>query len=313
MLYVCATPIGNLEDITLRVLRVLREVDAVVAEDTRQTRKLLQHYEIEKRLLSYHSHNWRVRLPRLLAELRQGRSFALLTDAGSPGISDPGRELVAACRLEGLPVTGLPGPSAAVTAVMITGLLADRWCFEGFLPRSGGARRERLQQLASEERAIVIFESPHRLVRTLQDLAELLPDRRAAVARELTKVYEEIDTGTVADLATRWAGREVKGEITLVLEAQALPGWMESSESGAEAGAGAGADAEAEDLEGSVELAGKATVTGEQQMRLQLRARVEAVMESGTPRKEALRLVAKEHGLSRRQLYQLLYVAAEDD
>lgn len=305
MLYVCATPIGNLEDITLRVLRVLREVDAVVAEDTRQTRKLLQHYEIEKRLLSYHSHNWRVRLPRLLAELRQGRALALLTDAGSPGISDPGRELVAACRLEGLPVTGLPGPSAAVTAVMITGLLADRWCFEGFLPRSGGARRERLQQLAREERAIVIFESPHRLVRTLQDLAELLPDRRAAVARELTKVYEEIDTGTVADLATRWAGREVKGEITLVLEAQALPGWMEPSE--------AGAEAEAEDLEGSVELAGKATMTGEQQMRMQLRARVEAVMESGTPRKEALRLVAKEHGLSRRQLYQLLYAAAEDD
>lgn len=305
MLYVCATPIGNLEDITLRVLRVLREVDAVVAEDTRQTRKLLQHYEIEKRLLSYHSHNWRVRLPRLLAELRQGRSLALLTDAGSPGISDPGRELVAACRLEGLPVTGLPGPSAAVTAVMITGLLADRWCFEGFLPRSGRARRERLQQLAREARAIVIFESPHRLVRTLQDLAELLPDRRAAVARELTKVYEEIDTGTVADLATRWAGREVKGEITLVLEARALPGWMETSE--------AGAEAEAEDLEGSVELAGKATVTGEQQMRMQLRARVEAVMESGTSRQEALRLVAKEHGLSRRQLYQLLYAAAEDD
>ncbi|MBE3576400.1 MAG: 16S rRNA (cytidine(1402)-2'-O)-methyltransferase [Limnochordales bacterium] len=286
MLYVCATPIGNLEDITLRVLRTLREVDAIVAEDTRQTRKLLKHYGIEKPLLSYHSHNWRQQLPHLLVELRQGRRLALVTDAGSPGVSDPGRELVAACRQEGLPVTVLPGPSAVTTAVMIAGLVADRWCFEGFLPRSGAARRRRLQKLAGEERAVVIFEAPPRLVRTLQDLAALMPGRRAAVARELTKVHEEIDVGSLSDLAARWAQREAKGEITLVLEAQ-----------------------EAQPLPDRADSPERAD---EEQRREQMLQRVAEVMAEGISRTDALRQVAREFGLSRRQLYQLLYATAAD-
>ncbi|HHV54139.1 MAG TPA: 16S rRNA (cytidine(1402)-2'-O)-methyltransferase [Firmicutes bacterium] len=283
MLYVCATPIGNLEDISLRVLRVLREVDLIAAEDTRQTRKLLQHYAISAPLLSYHSHNWRQRLAQLLAHLQSGRRVALVTDAGMPGISDPGRELVAAAREAALPVTVLPGPSAATTALVGSGLVADRWCFEGFLPRSGKARRDRLAQLGREERAIVLFEAPHRLAATLRELAAVMGERRAAIGRELTKVHEEVAIGPLTELAKQWEKREIRGEITLVIESLATP----KARNGAE------------------EPVVRNQDPGGRPSRATLRAEIAAARQAGLSRAEALRQVASKYGLSRKQVYEI--------
>lgn len=215
-LAVCATPIGNLDDITLRVLDELRAADVVLCEDTRVTRVLLDRHGIKPKLLSYHEHNEAKRTAELVPRLVAGERMALVTDAGLPGVSDPGARLVAAALDAGVPVTVLPGPSAVDTALVVSGLGAERFQFIGFLPRFENALRELWEELARWPHAVVAFESAQRLPRSLRSLAEAMPDRRVAVARELTKFYEEVARGTAAELAERFA-EPPKGEIVLVL------------------------------------------------------------------------------------------------
>jgi 16S rRNA (cytidine1402-2'-O)-methyltransferase len=214
-LAVCATPIGNLEDVTLRLLRELREADVVLCEDTRQTRKLLERHGVTARLLSYHEHNEAERTAEVLPRLQAGERVALVTDAGMPAISDPGARLIAAALEVGVPVTVVPGASAVETALVASGFGTDRFQFLGYLPRAAGARRALWEELARWPHAAVAFESPQRVAGVLASLAEVMPHRRAAVCRELTKLHEEVARGTVAELAERFAGG-AKGEITLV-------------------------------------------------------------------------------------------------
>jgi len=215
VLYLVATPIGNLEDITLRALRVLREVSLVAAEDTRTARKLLSHYGIRARLLSYHEHNKGARIPVILEELRRG-DVALISEAGMPGISDPGVELVAAAAKEGFRVVPVPGPSAVVAALAVSGLPTSQFTFLGFLPRRAGERRRLLAQVAAEGRTLVIMEAPHRLRQSLLDMLHVLGDRRVAVCRELTKAFEEVFRGTISQALAHFL--EPRGEFTLVVE-----------------------------------------------------------------------------------------------
>jgi 16S rRNA (cytidine1402-2'-O)-methyltransferase len=212
-LVVCPTPIGNLEDVTLRVLAALREADIVACEDTRRTRVLLDRYGVAGRLVSYHEHNERQRAEELVARMREGAVVALVSDAGMPLVSDPGLILVRACVAAGLGVEVLPGPSAALSALVASALPAERWQFVGFLPRKKGE----LQKVLATPQTVVAFESPRRLGASLQALAELDPDRPAAVCRELTKVHEEVIRGTAAELAERYRGDPPKGEIVLVI------------------------------------------------------------------------------------------------
>jgi 16S rRNA (cytidine1402-2'-O)-methyltransferase len=213
-LVVCPTPIGNLEDITLRALSALRDADVVACEDTRRTRVLLDRYGVKARLVSYHEHNEKARAAELVERMRSGDVVALVSDAGMPLVSDPGYLLVRACVAAGLPVEVLPGPSAAITALVASGLPADEWHFHGFLPRKKGELRE---VLSGGGGTLVAFESPRRLPATLELLAEVDADREVAVCRELTKVHEEIVRGTAAELAARYADDPPKGEIVLVL------------------------------------------------------------------------------------------------
>ena len=201
-LYVVATPIGNLADITLRALRVLGEVDVIAAEDTRTTRKLLAHHGIRTPLVSYHDHNEAVRTPELLARMEQGERVALVSEAGTPSISDPGYRLVSESIRADIAVEPVPGASALLAAVVVSGLPADAFVFEGFLPRRRAERRRRLSSLAAEPRTLVFFEAPHRLDHSLTDLLEVLGDRQVALCRELTKLYEEVIRGSLSELIT---------------------------------------------------------------------------------------------------------------
>ena len=213
-LVVCPTPIGNLEDVTLRVLSALREADVVACEDTRRTRVLLDRYGVKGRLVSYHEHNEQARSSELVAQMRGGAVVALVSDAGMPLVSDPGFVLVRACVAAGLPVEVLPGPSAAIAALVASALPADRWRFTGFLPRKRGDLRRVLSEGGG---TLVAFESPRRIPATLALLAEVDPERQAAVCRELTKLHEEVVRGSAAELAERYAGAPPKGEVVLVL------------------------------------------------------------------------------------------------
>lgn len=221
-LYLVATPIGNLEDITYRALRVLREVSAIAAEDTRHTGKLLAHFQITTPQLSYHEHNQHKRIPEIVERLHQGQSIALVSDAGTPAISDPGVPLVAACGAAGLPVVPVPGCCAAIAGLIGSGLPSDRFCFEGFLPAKGKERRDRLTALAQEPRTAMLYEAPHRLRETLQDLAQQCgTNRPIAIARELTKRYEQFWRGTLAEAIAAWTDDNpacpIKGEFVLIL------------------------------------------------------------------------------------------------
>lgn len=218
MLYLVPTPIGNLEDITLRALRVLKEVDLIAAEDTRTAGTLLKHFDIDTPTTSYHDHNERRQAPKLVARLKAGQTVALITEAGSPGISDPGFYLVRACVEAGIEVEPLPGPTAFVPALTASALPSDRFAFEGFLPKKKG-RQTRLRTLADEPRTMVFFESPYRLVRTLEDLAEHFgATRRAVVARELTKKFEEFRRGTLEEVRSYFAQQnKVRGELVIVV------------------------------------------------------------------------------------------------
>ncbi|BCV19992.1 16S rRNA (cytidine(1402)-2'-O)-methyltransferase [Moorella sp. Hama-1] len=265
-LYLVATPIGNLEDITLRALKVLREVDLIAAEDTRHTRELLAHYEIHTPLTSYHRHNLAAKTPYLLGLLREGRDIALVSDAGLPGISDPGEELVREAVAAGLAVVPVPGASAALTALVASGLPAGRFAFEGFLPRAGKERRERLAALAAEERTLIFYEAPHRLAATLTDLATTLGARQVAVARELTKKFETIWRGTLREAAGYFQDNPPRGEITLVV-AGAPPASRPAFDP------------------------------------LQAAAAVAELVAGGMERKEAMKQVARQYGQSRREIY----------
>jgi 16S rRNA (cytidine1402-2'-O)-methyltransferase len=274
-LYIVATPIGNLADVTLRALEVLRTVTLIAAEDTRISRRLLDRHRIATRLTSFHARNATARLPGLLEHLRGGADLALVTDAGTPVVSDPGEELVRAWVEEGGTVVPIPGPSAVLAALVASGVAGPRWSFEGFLPRSGRERRERLARIASDERGSVLFEAPTRVAATLLDLAAACgPDRPAAVCRELTKVHEEIVRGSLGELATlaRHGPLTLRGEFVLVVGAQA-------------AGA-ARPPAEADDVLRTA------------------RAEVEHLVGEGIARGEAARRVAATRGLPRRRLYE---------
>jgi 16S rRNA (cytidine1402-2'-O)-methyltransferase len=220
-LYVVATPIGNLEDLSLRALRVLREVGLIAAEDTRRTRILLAHYAIPTPLVSYFEHNKLRRGPELLDRLRAGTAIALVTDAGTPGISDPGFHLVRLAREAGIPVVPIPGPSAVVTALSAAGIPGDRFVFEGFLPARPGRRRARLRELADLGRPLVVYESPHRLRDTLEVVAEVFGAAEVVVARELTKQFEEFRRGSAAELLAALPPEGVRGEVTLIINAGA--------------------------------------------------------------------------------------------
>jgi 16S rRNA (cytidine1402-2'-O)-methyltransferase len=218
-LFVVPTPIGNLEDITLRALRVLRESSLVLAEDTRTSRKLLQHYEIGTRLESYHIFNEHRKTEDLAERILAGEAMALVSDAGTPSVSDPGFMLVRACLERGVPVECLPGPTALIPALVNSGFPSDRFCFEGFLPHKKG-RHTRLIALAAEPRTIILYESPHRIVRTLRELMEAMgDDRRCAVSRELSKMHEENCRGRFSELITHFSAREPRGEFVVVVDA----------------------------------------------------------------------------------------------
>ena len=271
MLYLCATPIGNLEDITLRVLRVLREAHLIAAEDTRHTRKLLSYYDVHTPLTSYHEHNYRKKGEYLLRLLEEGRQIALVSDAGMPGISDPGAKLVEEALQRQLQVTPLPGASAGITALVVSGLPLETFAFEGFLPATGKARQEKLCTLTSEKRTMIFYESPHRLVRVLEDILKCCGNRRLAVARELTKKHEEVVRGTVTEVLEHFNSDKPKGEFCLIMEGNAKP----------------------EQKVQEVPVQDPAV-------------HVALLEESGAPRKDAIRIVAQAHGLPRRVVYNLL-------
>jgi 16S rRNA (cytidine1402-2'-O)-methyltransferase len=269
-LYVVATPIGNLADVTLRALEVLRSVPLVAAEDTRLTRRLWARHGISTRLISYHARNALEREPELLAHLSSGRDLALVTDAGTPIVSDPGEGIVAVWAAAGGRVVPVPGPSAVLAALVSSAIPAARWGFEGFLPRRGRERRERLARLAADERATVLFEAPGRTAPTLRDLVKACGgERRAAVCRELTKLHEEIWRGPLEELAARAEREAPRGEVTIVV---------------AGAGPGFGAVSDGQALPAA-------------------RERVDDLVKSGLSRSAAARQIAAETGLPRRELF----------
>ena len=217
-LYVCATPIGNLEDITLRAIRVLQEVDFIAAEDTRHTLKLLNHLDIKKPMISYHEHNEKVRTEEILNLLSAGKNIALVSDAGMPGISDPGQVVIAAVIERQMNVTVLPGANAVLSALVLSGLDSSRFVFEGFLPLPAKERKERLQALKAEPRTIVLYEAPHRIGKTLSELAGYFGERQAAIVREISKIHEETLRMTLWQLAKEYEEKEPKGEFVIVIQ-----------------------------------------------------------------------------------------------
>ena len=261
-LYVVATPIGNLEDISLRALRVLREVRLIAAEDTRKTKRLLNAYGIQTPMTSYHEHNKKTKLDYILNYLKED-DVALVSEAGMPGVSDPGYELIGAATRTGIPVIPVPGPSAVITALVVSGLPTDRFLYLGFLPRRAGARKQALKSVAQEPGTLLILEAPHRLQPTLNDLQLVLGDRQIAVCRELTKLHEEVFRGTISQAIARFT--EPRGEFTLVIEGKKEEKHRKSGE----------------DIE----------------------KRLCDMYQSGVKAKEAIARVAEETGLSRRELY----------
>ena len=273
-LYLCATPIGNLEDMTFRAIRILQEVDLIAAEDTRNSIKLLNHFEIHTPMTSYHEYNKYDKGRELVQKLLAGTNIALITDAGTPGISDPGEELVAMCQEAGITVTAVPGAAASITALTISGLSTRRFAFEAFLPTDKKERQAVLNELMEETRTMIIYEAPHRLVRTLELLLATLGDRRIRICRELTKKYEEGFRRTFAGLLERFETEEPKGECVIVIEGKSVQ------------------EIEAEDQ------------ARWQQMSLE--EHMEHYESQGNSRKEAMKLVAKDRGISRRDVYQAL-------
>jgi 16S rRNA (cytidine1402-2'-O)-methyltransferase len=217
VLYIVSTPIGNLDDITLRALKTLRHVDLIAAEDTRRTRKLLSFFDIHTPLVSYFERNELKRLDKLLSRMKTGKEIALVSDAGTPGISDPGYRLIQQAIERGIPVIPIPGPSAVIVALSISGLPTDSFYFAGFLPKKGGKRRKLLEKLGDLDATSILYESPHRLMKTLEDLLEVCGDRQIVITRELTKAFEEAIRDSISEVINTLEGRRIKGEVTIVL------------------------------------------------------------------------------------------------
>jgi 16S rRNA (cytidine1402-2'-O)-methyltransferase len=268
-LYVVATPVGNLEDITLRALRVLKEVSVIACEDTRQTQKLLNHFDIQTRLLSYHDHNETTRSAELIVKLEGGESVALVSDAGTPGISDPGYRLITLAIRHKIPVVPIPGASAFLSALVASGLPTDSFQFSGFLPSKRGQRRTELEKFKDSQATQIFYEAPHRIIEALEDIAEVLgPERHVVVAREVTKMYEEFIRGTAAEVFERMRHQEVRGEITLII--------------------------------GKAEQVSKAAA----EKKLNVAERLAEIMSSQKlDEKAALKVLAKEQGVSKSELY----------
>ena len=275
MLYLCATPIGNLEDITYRVLRTLKEVDLIAAEDTRNSIKLLNHFEIKTPMTSYHEYNKIEKAYQLVEKMRQGQNIALITDAGTPGISDPGEDIVRICYEQGIEVTSLPGAAACVTALTMSGQSTRRFAFEAFLPKDKKEHQAVLAELAEETRTIILYEAPHHLVKTLQELSKVLgADRRLTICRELTKRHEEKMQTTLGDSLHYYEAKEPRGEYVLVIEGKS-----------------------------------RAQIEREQQAEwetMSIEEHMAHYESQGIDRKEAMKLVAKDRGVSKRDIYQSL-------
>lgn len=218
ILYICGTPIGNLEDITLRALRILKKVKLIAAEDTRRTKKLLNHYHIDTKATSYHEYNKFKKAPYLVEILKNGQDIALVSDAGMPGISDPGYVLIDLALKSNIKIIPIPGVSALITALVVSGLPIDKFVFEGFLPRKIKERKRYFRSIENEERTVIFYETPHRLKRALKDMLEVWGDRKIVIARELTKIFEEIIRGKLSQVLTEISTKEIKGEITLVVQ-----------------------------------------------------------------------------------------------
>lgn len=273
-LYLCATPIGNLEDITFRVIRILKEVDIIAAEDTRNSVKLLNHFEIHTPMTSYHEYNKFDKGRYLIGQMEAGKNIALITDAGTPGISDPGEELTAMCYEAGIEVTSLPGAAACITALTLSGLPTRRFAFEAFLPSDKKEKKKILEELKSETRTMILYEAPHRLVKTLEELYAELGERKLSVCRELTKKHETVFQTTLHEAIEWYQEHEPKGECVLVLE-------------------------------------GRSRAEMEQEVRRQWEAmsieeHMAVYTDKGMDRKEAMKQVAKDRGISKRDVYQAL-------
>lgn len=273
-LYLCATPIGNLEDITYRVVRTLEEVDLIAAEDTRNSIKLLNHFGIKTPMTSYHEHNKIEKGKKLVEKLQSGMQIALITDAGTPGISDPGEELVKMCYEAGIEVTSLPGAAACITALTLSGLPTRRFAFEAFLPADKKEKQAVLQELAGETRTIVLYEAPHRLLRTLQELSEVLGNRNLTVCRELTKKHETAFVTTIEDAIAYYEKDEPKGECVLVLEGRSRE-----------------------------ELKQEEVAKWEE---MSISEHMDYYLGQGVDKKEAMKKVAKDRAISKREVYQAL-------
>ena len=273
-LYLCATPIGNLEDITYRVLRTLKEVDLIAAEDTRNSIKLLNHFDIHTPMTSYHEYNKIEKAEVLIRKMQEGTNIALITDAGTPGISDPGEDLVRMCYEAGIEVTSLPGPAACITALTLSGLPTRRFVFEAFLPSDKKERQAVLAELVNETRTIILYEAPHRLLKTLNELLEALGNRKMTLCRELTKKHETAFVSTIADILKFYETQEPKGECVLVIEGKSREELVQE------------------------ERARWEEMTIEEHM--------EVYLSQGMDKKEAMKAVAKDRGVSKRDIYQAL-------
>lgn len=273
-LYLCATPIGNLEDITYRVVRTLNEVDLIGAEDTRNSIKLLNHFDIKTPMTSYHEFNKYDKAKQLVEMMKEGKNIAIITDAGTPGISDPGEEVVRQCLEAGIQVTSLPGPAACITALTMSGQKTRRFCFEAFLPKDKKEKVAVLEELKNETRTIIIYEAPHRLARTLKELRETLGNRQLTLCRELTKKYEEADKTTIDQAIEKYNEKEPRGEYVLVIEGKSQEEIQEENKQKWE------------------------SMTIEEHM--------EYYISQGNDKKSAMKLVAKDRGVSKRDIYNQL-------
>lgn len=273
-LYLCATPIGNLDDMTFRVLDTLREVDVIAAEDTRNSIKLLNRFEIKTPMTSYHEYNKVEKAEKLVAMLQEGKNIALITDAGTPAISDPGEVLVQMCHKNGVPVTSLPGACACITALTLSGLSTRRFCFEAFLPADKNERRDILADLKEESRTIILYEAPHHLKATLAELYDTLGERKITLCRELTKKFETIMPTTLSEAISFYEENEPKGEYVLVLEGKSLETRKEEKQ--------------------------------KEWQQLSIEEHMDFYESQGVDRKEAMKKVAKDRGLSKRDVYQYL-------
>ena len=273
-LYLCATPIGNLEDMTFRAVRILKEVDLIAAEDTRNSIKLLNHFEIKTKMTSYHEFNKVEKARYLVEKMKEGLNVAVITDAGTPGISDPGEELVRQCMEAGITVTSVPGACAAVNALIISGRPTRRFAFEAFLPADKKERREIIDKLENETRTMIIYEAPHRLIKTLTELLEVLGDRKLSICKELTKKHETVVSTSIKEALKTYEEKEPRGEYVLVIEGKTFEELKKESQ--------------------------------EEFLSISIEEHMERYLSSGMDKKSAMKQVAKDRGISKRDVYQAL-------